>query len=975
VVATKAISTNPTLNEVSTVVVDGFGRLTQTQLNSDSPSTTYTLTTYDALGRKSQVYNPTRCSPVTANCGETTWGYTTYVYDALSRICVVGQPDGAAVSQTNGCPASAPSGDVFTQYSGNCTTVTDEAGKQRKSCVDALGRMTGVWEDPSGLNYETDYQYDALNNLTNITQKGSNSGNARIRTFVYDSLSELTSAANPESGTILYAYDADGNVVTKTAPLPNQTASSTVTTTNTYDKLNRLTKKSYLDGNNSDPYTPTVQYGYDGVALSGCTVSPPGDTDAYPIGRNTSMCDGSGGTSWIHDTMGRVKQERRSIGTENVSHYVDYTHNLDGLLSVLQTPPMKQLNYTYNGAAQAIKLVDSTDNINFALSGTYAPSGELTGVTLGSATDFNGFTITNAYNDRLQPILLSAASPTATVFSECFDFHLGVAITSPSPCSFSRSAAGDNGNVYQIVNNRDGNRTQNFICDSLNRIQQAYTNGTNWGETFSPTATSPGVAPSSSGIDAWGNLTNRSGVTGKTYSEPLNCPANSNNQLTTCSMGYDAAGNMTSNGSVSYIYDAENRLVWTSGYRYIYDAHGERVEKCQAATATTACPTSGTTGTLYWRGTDSDTLAETDLGGNQQEEYIYFNGQRIARRDVSSTGTTAGLHYYFSDHLGSHGVVETLTTSGGTSCDQDIDYYPYGGVESDYCPVVPQNYKFTGKERDSESLLDYFGARFNASSVGRFMSPDPGNVNLSHFVNPQKWNKYAYTLNNPLRFFDPDGMQEMEIQFRSFIQQQSVTDPRGKIFAGDGRDRTVSQNVTSRTSITVRIETDASKRPGNPIISVTQPGKAGKSIELDANGQAVSVIEAKKGLPEVIGFRDADGNAGLKFVQDTQNPHEPWWMPTAGIRADLDVIVGQEGSWVDASGMLSATPSFELNVTDSNGLTTNIPLQTEPSGDAGFVGGLFLPIGVEVFTPLLPSPAPPPPGSGCAFANKVFCFI
>src|SRR5260370_15749245 len=105
-------------------------------------------------------------------------------------------------------------------------------------------------------------------------------------------------------------------------------------------------------------------------------------------------------------------------------------------------------------------------------------------------------------------------------------------------------------------------------------------------------------------------------------------------------------------------------------------------------------------------------------------------------------------------------------------------------------------------------MLEFFGAKFNASSVGRFMSPDPGNVNLGHFLNHQKWNKYAYTHNNPLRFFDPDGMQEMEIQFRSFIQQRSVVDPFGKRFAGDGRGFTVGQNVTSRTTITVRIETD-----------------------------------------------------------------------------------------------------------------------------------------------------------------------
>ncbi len=187
-VVTKAITSSPTLNETSTMVFDGLGRLSQTQLNSDAPSTTYTLTTYDALGRKSQVYNPTRCSPITTNCGETTWGYITMNYDPLSRVASVVEQDGSTVSTSY---AAFP-----------CITGTDETSKARKWCVDGLGRMTGVWEDPAGLNYETDYQYDALGNLTYVNQKGSNVANARTRTFHYDSLSHLPSAVNPESGAI-----------------------------------------------------------------------------------------------------------------------------------------------------------------------------------------------------------------------------------------------------------------------------------------------------------------------------------------------------------------------------------------------------------------------------------------------------------------------------------------------------------------------------------------------------------------------------------------------------------------------------------------------------------------------------------------------------------------------------------------------------------------------------------------------------
>ncbi len=128
--------------------------------------------------------------------------------------------------------------------------------------------------------------------------------------------------------------------------------------------------------------------------------------------------------------------------------------------------------------------------------------------------------------------------------------------------------------------------------------------------------------------------------------------------------------------------------------------------------------------------------------------------QRVARRDISSNA----MHYYFSDHLGSHGVIENATA---TACEQDIDYYPYGGVQSDYCANVAQNYKFTGKERDSESGLDMFGARYYGSSLGRFMTPDwaaaPTAVPYAHYGNPQSLNLYAYVENNPTTTGDPDG--------------------------------------------------------------------------------------------------------------------------------------------------------------------------------------------------------------------------
>jgi RHS repeat-associated protein len=166
------------------------------------------------------------------------------------------------------------------------------------------------------------------------------------------------------------------------------------------------------------------------------------------------------------------------------------------------------------------------------------------------------------------------------------------------------------------------------------------------------------------------------------------------------------------------------------------DGDGKRVQK--------------SSGKLYWYGVGSDPLDETDLAGNTNNasfsEYVFFGGQRIARRDFSNN-----VFYYFADHLGTARIV---ANSSGTPVD-DSDFYPFGG-ERVYLNSSPQNYKFTGKERDSESGLDDFGLRYFGSSMGRFMSPD-SIANDWELLNPQTWNRYAYARNNPLAYVDPDG--------------------------------------------------------------------------------------------------------------------------------------------------------------------------------------------------------------------------
>lgn len=115
------------------------------------------------------------------------------------------------------------------------------------------------------------------------------------------------------------------------------------------------------------------------------------------------------------------------------------------------------------------------------------------------------------------------------------------------------------------------------------------------------------------------------------------------------------------------------------------------------------------------------------------------------------------IYYYLSDHLGSTDVV--LDENGDVT--QRKDYLPFGNERLTVEPngSFDENYRFTGKELDEETGLYYYGARYYDPLIGRFTSLDPWEGSLS---NPQTLNKYAYVLNNPLKYVDPTGMYNIK---------------------------------------------------------------------------------------------------------------------------------------------------------------------------------------------------------------------
>ncbi|MBI3621120.1 MAG: RHS repeat-associated core domain-containing protein [Nitrospirae bacterium] len=193
----------------------------------------------------------------------------------------------------------------------------------------------------------------------------------------------------------------------------------------------------------------------------------------------------------------------------------------------------------------------------------------------------------------------------------------------------------------------------------------------------------------------------------------------------------------------SYGWDVQNRLLSSTvnsvTTTFIYDGDGGRVKKIVSGAATVYI------GQLY---------ECTQTGGCTR--YIFAGDDRIALR------TSAGdFKYYHTDHLGS----STIITKGGDpnnpndpdrgALDQAITYAPYGAIRTNSLdPASGVHHKFTGQERDDSTGLDFYSARYYASAMHRFISPDSI---VPNFADPQSLNRYSYVRNNPILYTDPSG--------------------------------------------------------------------------------------------------------------------------------------------------------------------------------------------------------------------------
>jgi RHS repeat-associated protein len=233
---------------------------------------------------------------------------------------------------------------------------------------------------------------------------------------------------------------------------------------------------------------------------------------------------------------------------------------------------------------------------------------------------------------------------------------------------------------------------------------------------------------------------------------------------------YDNAGNLLSDGSNNYLYDAENRLCavqplppLTGTFGYFYAANGPLLALGNLTSFTCDLTKNGIlTGggsltNVYMAGPQGERLIETDGSFNLKHYNVFWEGKLLGTF-TGATDVQTNWHFALNDWLGTKRVTTTSAGAPWTS----IISAPFGDFQSQTGPGTdPSEEHFTSKVRDPNSNLDYFGARYYNSNLGRFMSPDwsahAEPVPYASLGNPQSLNLYAYVNDNPLSQTDGDG--------------------------------------------------------------------------------------------------------------------------------------------------------------------------------------------------------------------------
>lgn len=722
-----------------------------TVTDASGQTTTYTYTTSGQVATVTNAKNETTTfaynasKQLTSVTGPVSGATSTFTYDDYGRVRTATGSDGYAVTMdydTFDRPVQTtyPDGTTaqttyrFLEVSrtkdrlGRWTTFTYDAMRRQTSVRDRLGRVIQQeWGASGSLNalidakgQRTTWERDVLGRITREIRADGTTDTLHT----YDLAGRLKTVTDPLDQVTTYTYNLDGSLAS--TGFTNETI-STPDISHAYDAYYRR-PTTMIDGNG------TTTYLYKAVGTNGAgqlaSVDGPltNDTMVYTydeLGRVLTRMLNGNGTEAAYDSLGRLSQLEFPIGAFNYT-YVGATDRR----ATVTYPNNQTTTYSY-----------LDDEHDFRLQTIHHRN--------PSAATLSKFDYTYDVVGNITTWRQERSGAAAKIYNLSYDLvdQLTAAVltnTNTTPTVLKRQAWS-----YDVAGNRTVDQTDDAVFstshNSMNRLQSRESGGAIVleGSLNEPAAVTIDGRPAT--VDSSNNFRGTANLTGATTTVTLKAKDASGNETTkqyevdaagaTTSYTYDANGNLTSDGTNTYYWNALNQLVevkqgTTPIATFEYDGGGRRTEKVAASL---------THQYIY----DAEDIAEERITGSSSDTIRYFHGadldEPLARKNSSDVVT-----YYLADHLGS--IEQETNASGAVTLEREYD--PWGVASQG---ASTPGYAFTSREWDAEIGLSFYRARYYSPQSGRWLNEDPiGLAGGSHLS--------AYVANNPTRLIDPFGL-------------------------------------------------------------------------------------------------------------------------------------------------------------------------------------------------------------------------
>jgi RHS repeat-associated protein len=673
------------------------------------------FTEYDAAGRLLKSIDANGLETVleywprgwlkTRKLGSATAGYEVvgYEYDSVGQLTKVTQPDGSFVEYTY-------------DAAHRLTDIEDGLGNRIHYTLDAMGNRTleesfdpastlmrahsrvidglnRVWKEIGGttpstqvtqngfdangnvtsildpLSRTTLQEFDALNRLKAV--KDPFNGTANPTSYSYNRQGVLTQVTDPTGLSTIYTVNGHGETLGQSSPdtgstsftfdpagnMLTKTDARSVQAVYAYDALNRLTQIVYPD--------QTVTYTWDS-----CTNGK---------GRLCAISDSSGTTTYTLDLWGRVTGKSQVVAS--LTQSMGYAFNSAGQLSTVTTPSGRSVVYTYaNGRPVSV----AVNGVNVLTGVTYEPFGPNGGWLWGNHTAGSPNTHTRVHDKDYRTTRVTSDLPVSGS-QPYFDKQ------------FTWDAMSRIGSIQDLANSAL-NATYGF--DSLDRVTSATQGAASWGYTYNGIGdrltSTVGAASTTYGyFSGTHRLQTLSGAQSKSYS-------------------FDAAGNMTSDGAITWVYGGDNRPTSAGSTTFLINALGQRVKK-----------TTGASATRFVYDESGRLWGEYDSAGTLIQEFVWLEDLPVAVIRANGAGTD--LFYVHPDHLGTPRAITRASDNQFVWKWDNTE--PFGNSAPNENPsglgAFAFNLRFPGQYFDVETGTHYNYFRDYDPSTGRYIESDP----------------------------------------------------------------------------------------------------------------------------------------------------------------------------------------------------------------------------------------------------------